>query len=107
MIIDDKVLTLLRELHKELPVLSYEEYVQIEEMITSPDQETCELGQSYLYFSNFFERPKCTDYLLSRCSHLFNDDGKTLSKLIPYLDDNDLDLEIFNKLKENDNIRKN
>ena len=84
MIVDDKMIKILRKLHSELPILSSEEFIECKKLIESPDEDTCAIGQSMLYFSNFFERIHSVDYLLRNCKNL-TDDGKTIKTLIRYI----------------------
>lgn len=100
MIVDQRMLDIIRELHKELPILSYEELIEAKKLIASPDPDTASIGQSMLYFSNFFVLPQSIRFVLSKCKNL-NDDGKTLSQLITAIGYTqiDEDLKILDKLK--------
>ena len=100
MIVDQRMLDIIRELHKELPILSYEELMEAKKLISSPDQDTASIGQSMLYFSNFFVLPQSIEFVLNKCKNL-NDDGKTLSQLITAIGYTqiDEDIKILDKLK--------
>jgi hypothetical protein len=106
MIVDDKMITILRKLHSELPILSLDEFKECKKLIESTDVDNCAIGQSMLYFSNFFERIHSVDYLLNNCKNL-TDDGKTLKTLANYIKSNDInknDSQIL-KFLQDDNIR--
>lgn len=106
MIVDDKMITILRKLHNELPILSLDEFKECKKLIESPDEDTCSIGQSMLYFSNFFERINSVEYLLNKCKHL-TDDGKMIKMLVSYIklgDTNKDDLDVL-KFLQDDSIR--
>lgn len=106
MIVDQRMLDIIRKLHSELPVLSYDELLEAKKLIMSPDEDTRSIGLSMLYFSNFFERPMCINWLLRQVSiDKLNDDGKTLRQLLLYIaDSSEKDEKIYKKLMENDTI---
>ena len=81
MIVDQRMIEIIQGLHKELPVLTTEELLEAKKLVSSPDPDTAAVGQSVLYFSNFFERPKSINYILS-LAHELNDDGKSLSMIL-------------------------
>lgn len=106
MIVDQRMLDIIRELHKELPILSYEELSEAKKLIISPDPDTSSIGQSMLYFSNFFERSQSIKWILGECNNL-NDDGKTLKQLISAMSSstNQDDMNILQKIQENESVR--
>lgn len=81
MIVDQRMIDIIAGLHKELPILTTEELLEAKTLVSSPDPETASVGQSILYFSNFFERPRSIRYLMSTVKNL-NDDGRTLNMIL-------------------------
>ena len=51
--IDKLFIKQLQEIHKELEILTYEELVQILELLGSDDEDIALTGQSMIYLSNF------------------------------------------------------
>lgn len=92
MIVDSKMIEILRKLHSELPILSSDEFIECKKLIESPDEDNCAIGQSMLYFSNFFERIHSVDYLLNNCKTL-TDDGSIIKTLVKYIKSDNISQE--------------
>lgn len=106
MIVDDKMVKILRKLHSELPILSSDEFIECKKLIHSSDEDNCAIGQSMLYFSNFFERIHSVDYLLNDCKNL-TDDGSLIKMLVQYIKSDNInkdDADVLKLLKD-DSIR--
>lgn len=99
--IDKLFIKQLQEIHKELEVLTYEEIVQILELLESDDTDIMLTGQSMIYLSNFFEIPHTCKYILEECKNR-DGDFKSLDKILNSINDpiTEYDNQILNKLKD-------
>ena len=99
--IDKLFIKQLQEIHKELEVLTYEEIVQILELLESDDTDIMLTGQSMIYLSNFFEIPHTCKYILEEYKNR-DGDFKSLDKILSSINDpiTEYDSQILNKLKD-------
>lgn len=99
--IDKLFIKQLQEIHKELEVLTYEDIVQILELLESDDTDIMLTGQSMIYLSNFFEIPHTCKYILEECKNR-DGDFKSLDKILSSINDpiTEYDSQILNKLKD-------
>lgn len=99
--IDKLFIKQLQEIHKELEVLTYEEIVQILELLESDDIDIVLTGQSMIYLSNFFEIPHTCKYILKEYKNR-DGDFKSLDKILNSINDpiTEYDSQILNKLKD-------
>lgn len=99
--IDKLFIKQLQEIHKELEVLTYEEIVQILELLESDDIDIVLTGQSMIYLSNFFEIPHTCKYILEEYKNR-DGDFKSLDKILNSINDpiTEYDSQILNKLKD-------
>lgn len=99
--IDKLFIKQLQEIHKELEVLTYEEIVQILELLESDDTDIMLTGQSMIYLSNFFEIPHTCKHILEEYKNR-DGDFKSLDKILSSINDpiTEYDSQILNKLKD-------
>lgn len=99
--IDKLFIKQLQEIHKELETLTYEELVQILELLGSDDKDIALTGQSMIYLSNFFEIPYTCKYILEEYKNR-DGDFKSLDKILKSINDpiTEYDSQILNKLKD-------
>ena len=99
--IDKLFIKQLQEIHKELEILTYEDIVQILELLESDDADIVLTGQSMIYLSNFFEIPYTCKYILEEYKNR-DGDFKSLDKILNSINDpiTEYDSQILNKLKD-------
>lgn len=99
--VDKLFIKQLQEIHKELEILTYEELVQILELLGSDDEDIALTGQSMIYLSNFFAIPHTCKYVLEQYKNR-DGDFKSLDKILSSIDDpiTEYDSQILNKLKD-------
>ena len=99
--IDKLFIKQLQEIHKELEILTYEDIVQILELLESDDADIVLTGQSMIYLSNFFEIPYTCKYILEEYKNR-DGDFKSLDKILSSINDpiTEYDSQILNKLKD-------
>lgn len=99
--IDKLFIKQLQEIHKELEILTYEDIVQILELLESDDADIVLTGQSMIYLSNFFEIPHTCKYILEEYKNR-DGDFKSLDKILSSINDpiTEYDSQILNKLKD-------
>lgn len=99
--IDKMFVRQLEQVHGELETLTYEDVVQVMDLLKSEDEEIALTGQSILYLSNFFAIPYTCKYILTQYSKR-DGDFKTLAKILPAINDpiTEYDEQILNKLKD-------
>lgn len=99
--IDKLFIKQLQEIHKELEILTYEELVQILELLGSDDEDIALTGQSMIYLSNFFEIPETCRVIVKHVKNK-NTDMSNLEKILDNLSDEitDYDRQMSEQLKE-------
>ena len=99
--IDKLFIKQLQEIHKELEILTYEELVQILELLGSDDKDIALTGQSMIYLSNFFEIPETCRVIVKHVKNK-NTDMSNLEKILDNLSDEitDYDRQMSEQLKE-------
>ena len=82
--VDKLFIKQLQEIHKELEILTYEELVQILELLGSDDEDIALTGQSMIYLSNFFEIPETCRVIVKHVKNK-NTDMSNLEKILDNL----------------------
>lgn len=105
--VDKILIKQLQIIHKELPVLTLQEVLDIMELIDSEDEDISSTGQSMIYLSNFFEIPETCRIIVKRIKHK-NTDINNLEKILDNISDTtDYDKQLSEQLKSklNETIR--
>jgi hypothetical protein len=99
--VDKLFIKQLQSIHGELDTLTYDEIIQMLDLLDSDDEDIKLTGQSILYLSNFFAIPHTCKFILEKYKNR-DGDFKSLDKIVKDLNEpiTEYDSQILNKLKD-------